>query len=143
MPRQRTSLAVEEARARGRRSACISRRSHEWSQCCRIRPPEEDRRAVEVALEHAVAKVGQRGAVAGEVWAGSVSVVSIDGNRGAVNQAGRVAAERKPMTETMSSGLGHFEKSAFGIALRFCSVSILSRMAFAQTPVPRVAAESR
>src|SRR5271155_6092493 len=41
------------------------------------------------------------------------------------------------MTRAISSGLGHFAKSAFGIALRFAAVSImLGIIEFAQTPVP-------
>ena len=37
----------------------------------------------------------------------------------------------------MSSGLGHFAKSALGMERRFSSVSMtLGRTAFARTPVP-------
>jgi hypothetical protein len=41
------------------------------------------------------------------------------------------------MTRAISSGFGHFEKSAFGIALRFASVSMmLGRIVFTRTPLP-------
>jgi hypothetical protein len=41
------------------------------------------------------------------------------------------------ITRAMSSGFGHFVKSAFGMALRFASVSMtLGSMEFVRTPVP-------
>src|SRR2546429_3592424 len=44
---------------------------------------------------------------------------------------------KNKMTRAMSWGFGHFEKSAFGIALRLASVSMmLGRMVFTRTPLP-------
>ena len=44
---------------------------------------------------------------------------------------------RKTITWAMSSGLGHFAKSALGIAFRFAWVSMmLGSTEFARTPVP-------
>src|SRR6267154_3872898 len=41
------------------------------------------------------------------------------------------------MTRAMSSGFGHFEKSAVGMALRFAAVSMmLGRIEFTRTPLP-------
>ena len=45
------------------------------------------------------------------------------------------------MTRAMSSGLGHFEKSAFGMALRLTAVSMtLGSTEFTRTPVPATSA---
>ncbi len=47
------------------------------------------------------------------------------------------------MTLAMSSGLGHLEKSALGMALRLAGVSMmLGRTELARTPVPRRSAAS-
>src|SRR5438270_417718 len=44
---------------------------------------------------------------------------------------------KNKMTRAMSSAFGHLVKSAFGMALRFGSVSMmLGRMLFTRTPVP-------
>jgi len=47
------------------------------------------------------------------------------------------------MTRAMSSGFGHFAKSALGIAFRFTSVSMmLGKIEFTLTPVPFTSAAS-
>jgi len=53
-----------------------------------------------------------------------------------MNDFGIVAAQNR-ITRATSSGFGHFEKSAPGIACRLGSVSMmLGRIEFTRTPVP-------
>ena len=53
------------------------------------------------------------------------------------------ALHRNRMTRAIASGFGHLAKSAFGIALRLASVSMmLGKTEFTRTPVPLSSAAS-
>ncbi len=71
-----------------------------------------------------------------ERWA-LLSAISKHGYGGAMNDLRTIAAQEQYVTLAMSSGFGHFAKSALGIAFRFASVSMmLGRTEFTRTPVP-------
>ena len=72
-------------------------------------------------------------------------VVLVAGGTGGLGRAVTLASSlhKNRMTRAISSGFGHFAKSACGMALRLASVSmILGRTVFARTPLPFKSAAS-